>query len=275
MPGVVTGLMADDWSEELVDVRLTEKAIEFIDRHQRDNPDEPFFLYFVPSSPHIPWLVPDFMKGSTEGGPREELVALVDWCVGQIQETLERLDLVDKTMVIVTSDNGPRKGAADHRPAGDFRGLKAQIWEGGHRVPFIVSWPGHIQPGSSNEILSLTDMMATLADFFGVDLPDNAGEDSYSVLPALFGDSLPGNSALPRVFHSGNGVFAIQMGEWKMIQGTKGPGSGADRASEDSLFTKGQLYHMTSDPQETLDLWNELPQIVDSLNFLLERIKNR
>lgn len=274
MPGVVTGLMASDWSQEEVDVRLTRKAIDFIERHQANKPDDPFFLYFVPSSPHIPWLVPDFMKGKTEEGARGDLVALVDWCVGEITKTLEKHGLDKNTLLIITSDNGPRKGENGHKSAGDFKGLKAQIWEGGHRVPFIAKWPGRIKPGTkSNAVFSLTDMMATFAALYGVELPNNAAEDSYNVLPELLGHELSENGMRPRVFHSANGVFAIQQDDWKLIQGTKGPGSGKDNPKPDSLLLIGQLYNIASDPGEQFDLWDDYPEKVKELNKILERIK--
>lgn len=274
-PGVVKGLMASDWSQEDVDVRLTEKAIEFIGQHQQKSPDEPFFLYFVPSSPHIPWMVPGFMKGKSEEGPRGDLVALVDWSVGQITETLKKYGLDENTLIIVTSDNGPRKGANGHKSAGDYRGYKSQIWDGGHRVPFIAKWPGQIEAGTqSREVFSLSDMMATFAALFEVELPANAGEDSYNVLPALLGGTMEGNDSRPRVFHSGNGVFALQQGNWKLIQGTKGSGSGRDQAKTDSLLLLGQLYNIADDPFEENDLWNEYPEKVKELNEVLEAIKN-
>ena len=276
MPGVVTGLMASDWSQEDVDVRLTGKAVKFIERHQANMPDDPFFLYFVPSSPHIPWLVPDFMKGKTEEGTRGDLVALVDWCVGQLTETLEKYGLEDNTLLIITSDNGPRRGANGHKSAGHFRGYKAQIWEGGHRIPFIAKWPGRIKPGTiSDEIISLTDMMATIAALNGVKLPDNAAEDSYNVLPALLGGEMSENKLRPRVFHSANGVFAIQQGDWKLIQGTKGSGSGSDFVKADSLLLTGQLYNISRDPGEQYDLWNDYPEKVKELNKILEEIKSQ
>jgi arylsulfatase A-like enzyme len=275
-PGVVKGLMATDWSQEEVDVRLTEKAVDFIERHQENQPDDPFFLYFVPSSPHIPWMVPDFMKGKSEEGARGDLVALVDWCVGEITKTLEKHGLDDNTLLIITSDNGPRQGSNGHKSAGDFRGLKSQIWDGGHRVPFIAKWPGQIQPGTkSTEVFSLTDMLATFAALFGVELPDNTAEDSYNVLPALLGGKMSENTMRPRVFHSGNGVFAVQRGDWKLIQGTKGSGSGRDRVQPDSLLVKGQLYNVAKDPYEKSDLWDEYPDKVKELNQILEDIKNQ
>ncbi len=276
MPGVVTGLMASDWSQEDVDVKLTEKAVEFIESHQAKRPDDPFFLYFVPSSPHIPWLVPDFMAGKTEEGPRGDLVALVDWCVGQITEALKAHGLEDNTLLIITSDNGPRRGANAHKSAGEFRGFKADIWEGGHRVPFIARWPGKINPGTvSNEILSLTDMMATMAALVGAELPDNAAEDSYNVLGALLGDETAENKMRPRIFHSVNGVFAVQQGDWKLIQGTKGPGSGKDNVKPDSLLLTGQLYNISRDPGEQADLWDDYPEKAEELNKILEKIKSQ
>jgi len=274
-PGVVKGLMASDWSQEEVDVRLTEKAIDFIDKHQHESPDAPFFLYFVPSSPHIPWMVPDFMKGKSDEGPRGDLVALVDWSVGEISKTLKKYGLDENTLIIVTSDNGPRKGANGHKSAGDYRGYKSQIWDGGHRVPFIASWPGMIEPKTqSDEVFSLSDMMATFAALFEVELPANTAEDSYNVLPALLGQPMANNKMRPRVFHSGNGVFALQQGDWKLIQGTRGSGSGRDKAKQDSLLMLGQLYNIADDPFEQVDLWGDYPEKVQEMNQILETIKN-
>ncbi len=274
MPGVVTGLMASDWSQEEVDVRLTEKAISFIEKHQETKADEPFFLYFAPSSPHIPWLVPDFMKGKSEEGDRGDLVALVDWSVGEITKTLKKYGLDDNTLLIITSDNGPRQGRNGHQSAGDYRGFKAGIWEGGHRVPFIAKWPGKINPGTkSDEIISLTDMMATFANLTGATLPDNAAEDSHNVLNALLGGEISNNNMMPRVFHSGGGLFAIVQDNWKLIQGTKGRGTGRDIANPDSLLLVGQLYDLKNDPYEENDLWETYPEKVDDLNKILEDIK--
>ncbi len=275
MPGVVTGRMAADWSQEDVDIRLTEQAIGFIERHQQHRAKNPFFLYFVPSSPHIPWLVPESMKGASDEGPRGDLVALVAWCVGQIIRILEEQGLTANTLVIVTSDNGPRRGANGHKSAGNLRGYKAQIWEGGHRVPFIARWPGRIEAGTrSDDLFSLTDMMASFSALVGRDLPQNAGEDSYNVLPVLLGKATAENRTRPRVFHSANGVFALQQDQWKLIQGTKGAGAGKDRVHPDSLMRTGQLYNLNLDPYEEKDLWDQHPDIASKLHQTLERIKN-
>lgn len=258
-PGVVAGLMASDWSQEDVDIRLTEQAIGFIERHQAQRADDPFFLYFVPSSPHIPWMVPESMQGKSDEGPRGDLVALVDWCVGEILQTLEEYGLEENTLVIITSDNGPRKGANGHKSAGDLRGYKAQIWEGGHRVPFMARWPGKIEPGGvSNEVFSLTDMFATFSALLHIDLPEQAGEDSYNILPALLGKKMEENAARPRVFHSSDGVFAIQQEQWKLIQGAEGA---------------GELYKLDLDPYEQENLWDQYPERVLELSQTLESIK--
>ncbi len=214
------------------------------------------------------------MKGKTDEGPRGDLVALVDWCLGQITQTLEKYGLEENTLIIVTSDNGPRKGANGHKSAGDLRGYKAQIWEGGHRVPFIARWPGKIEPGTvSKEVFSLTDMMATFSALMSREVPDSAGEDSYDVLPALLGGEMVENSRRSRVFHSANGVFAIQQDQWKLIQGTKGPGAGRSVVNPDSLLLIGQLYDLDQDPYEQDDLWDQYPEIVLELNQTLEKIK--
>jgi arylsulfatase A-like enzyme len=273
LPGFVPGLMADDWSEEEVDPIFTKKAIEFIENHQKLSPEKPFFLHFCPSSPHIPWLAPDAAKGKSREGPRGDLVYLIDMCVGKIMDILDKYNLKDNTLVIVTSDNGPQKGANGHLSAGNFRGYKAQIWEGGHRVPFIARWPGKIKPGSiSDELISLTDLPATFAALTGTKLPENAGEDSFNILPSLTGKANHESPAV-RIFHSGAGAFAIRKGKWKLIQGTKGAGTGKFDLNSPTLNSVGQLYDLDQDPYEQNDLWETNPEKVRELIQLLEMCK--
>jgi len=213
------GWMAEGFDIRKVDVVFTRKAIEFIQRSCQQRPCKPFFLYLALSSPHAPWLPPDFIKGASKEGPRGDLVALVDWSVGQVLDALERLGIADKTLVIVTSDNGPRHGANGHKSAGELRGYKSHIWEGGHRVPFVARWPGRIEPGStSDEVICLTDLMATCAGILGVDLPADAGPDSFNILPALLGKKLDKPIRPAIVHHSCFGVFSIRAGRWKLIR---------------------------------------------------------
>jgi arylsulfatase A-like enzyme len=175
--------------------------------------------------------------------------------------------------VIVTSDNGPREGINGHKSAGDLRGLKGGIWEGGHRVPFIARWPGKIQAGTtSDEVVCLTDLMATCAAIVGTELLKDAGQDSYSILPALLGKKLDKPIREAIVHHSGAGVFAIRQGEWKLILESKGAGY-HDGPPEPS--SPGQLYNLANDPYEKNDLWAKRPEIVRRLKKLLDRYKKQ
>jgi arylsulfatase A len=263
LPGFVPGPMADDWSEENIDIILAEKAKAAIDRHLRQRPDDPLFLIVSTNSPHIPWLVPEFMKGRSKEGPRGDLVALFDWVVGEVDAHLKKRGISDNTLLIITSDNGAQKGANGHKSAMNFRGYKGDIWEGGHRVPFIVRWPGRVKAGAvSSELISLVDLFATFAELLGVPLPDNAAEDSWSVLPALLGKSLgkPLHEAL--VFQAGNGDLAIRQGRWKLIA----PKQEGERS---------ELYDLDADPGETRDVAADNPSIVAALSALLQRYKQQ
>ena len=263
LPGFLPGPMADDWSEEDIDVILAGKAQAAIDRHLQQKSNDPFFLVVSPNSPHIPWLVPESMKGKSKEGPRGDLVALFDWVVGEVDAHLKKRGISDNTLLIVTSDNGGQKGANGHKSEMDFRGYKSDIWEGGHRVPFIVRWPGKVKPGAiSGELVSLGDMCATFADLAGAPLPDNAAEDSWSVLPALLGKSQgkPLHEAL--IFQAGSGDLAIRQGRWKYIAAKQEGGS-------------GQLYDLDADPGETRDLAADHPPVASALSALLDKYRSQ
>lgn len=271
------GWMVPDWSQEDVDPTFTRKSIEFMERHVKASPDKPFFLYFVLSAPHAPWLPPDFVKGSTEEGPRGDLVALVDWSVGQILDTLDRLNLRDNTLIIFTSDNGPRIGKRGHKSAGPWRGYKSHIWEGGHREPFIARWPGRIEPGTTcDEVICFTDIMATCAAIVGADLPADAGEDSYNILPALLGEKLDKPIRPDVIHHSVWGVFSIRKGKWKLILDTQGSGGWVGPSDQYPVAgAPGQLYDMDKDPYEKDNLWDKRPKVVERLTKLLQKYKKQ
>jgi len=276
LPGVVTALMEPSWSMEEVDPVFTGKAIEFIDNHINTNPDKPFFLYLALSSPHIPWLPPDFTMGKSEEGARGDLGLVVDWSVGEINKTLSKHGIADNTLLIFTSDNGPRKGSNGHLSAGSFRGYKGNIWEGGHRVPFIARWPGYIDPGTeTSQTISLTDIFATFASLTGQTLTEKEAGDGYNILPAILGDSIENPGDEIRIFHSASGVFAIRKGKWKLIEGTKGSGSGNINLTRDSLENTGQLYNLEVDPFESNDLYESNPEIVLELKTHLLNFKNK
>jgi arylsulfatase A-like enzyme len=266
-------LMVPGWRHEDADIEFTNKATAFIKQHVKSQPERPFFLYLPLSVPHIPWLPPEFVKGKSKAGPRGDQVVLFDWSVGEVVKTLDKLGISDNTLVIVTSDNGPREEINRHKSAGDLRGLKGSIWEGGHRVPFIARWPGKIKAGTtSDEIICLTDLIATFAAIVGTELPKDAGQDSYNILPALLGKKLGKPIREAIVHHSGAGVFAIRQGEWKLILESKGAGY---HDGPPETGSPGQLYNLANDLYEKNDLWEKHPEIVKPLTKLLDKYKKQ
>ena len=271
------GWMAEGFDVRQVDTVFSGKAVEFMENNCKKTPEKPFFLYLALSAPHAPWLPPDFTEGRTDEGPRGDLVAWVDWSLGRVLDALDRLKLTEETLIIMTSDNGPRHGANDHKSAGDLRGFKSHIWEGGHRIPFIARWPGKIKPGStSNEVICLTDLMATCAAIVEKDLRDHAGPDSFNILPALLGKKLKKPIRPAVVHHSVFGVFSIRQGSWKLILDTKTSGGWVRPTGKGPVpGTPGQLYDLQKDPYEQNDLWDKRPEIVERLTKLLEKYKEQ
>jgi len=275
--GSRSGPMVPGWSNEDVDPTYIKKTNEFLKRHKDKNANQPFFVYLALSAPHAPWLPPDLVKGKSKTGSRGDMVLLVDWCVGQILDTLNRLKLIHDTLVIFTSDNGPRIGKEGHNSAGNWRGYKSHIWEGGHRVPFIARWPGKIEPDTvCDELICLTDLTATCAAIVGTELPENAGQDSYNILPALLAEK-PGKPIREAiVHHSCFGVFAIRQGHRKLILETKCSGGWVEPGGEGPKpGSPGQLYNLADDPYEENDLWEKHPEIVEHLASLLEKYKTQ
>jgi arylsulfatase A len=276
------GLMTPGWRDDVVDVRFTEKAVAFIDRHAAEHPDQPFFLYLTPSAPHRPCVPPEFITGASQAGERGDMVALVDWIVGEIDRALDRHGLTGNTLLMVTSDNGARLTNYDgrdygHKSCGELRGQKADIWEGGHREPFVARWPEHISPGTvSDQPVCLADLLATCAQIVGVELPPGAGQDSYSILPVLLDQTEEEPIREAVVHHSGDGMFSVRKGNWKVIFGL---GSGGfsepkhvDPGPGDPL---GQLYNMDDDWKETGNVWANHPEVVRDLTEILEQYRRQ
>jgi arylsulfatase A-like enzyme len=269
------GLMPPTWQDEEVDVTFAQKAVAWID--ERAEEDRPFFLYLTPSAPHRPCMPPDFVKGCSNAGQRGDMIVLFDWLVGQIDEVLRRHKLTDDTLLIITSDNGAQTtdyygNSWGHKANGDLRGQKADIWDGGHREPFIVRWPGKVQAGqTSNQLVYLGDLMATCAEIIGAELPNGAGPDSVSILPIIKGGEKPVRDAL--VHHSGDGMFSIRRGAWKFIDGLGSGGfSKPARIEPQPDGPGGQLYNIARDLGEQHNVWQEHPQIVAQLSELLAEI---
>ncbi len=268
-------------SFEAIDVlpTLTRKAVEFINAQAKAG--HPFFLYMPLNAPHTPILPSKEWQGKSDLGKYGDFVMETDWAVGEVLAALDAAGVGENTLVIFTSDNGcsPAARIADlqqqgHYPSADMRGHKADIFDGGHRIPFIARWPGRVKAGSRcDQTICLTDLMATCADMLGTKLPDNAGEDSVSILPALRGtDSAPLREAV--VHHSINGAFAVRQGKWKLelcadSGGWSEPKPGANEANG---LPDTQLYDLSTDIAESKNLQAAHPDEVARLTKLLERI---
>ncbi len=269
-------------SFEAVDVlpEVTRRTVEYIAAQAAEaKAGKPFFIYVPYASPHTPIVPSPEWQGRSGISAYADFVMQSDHSVGQILDALEQHGLARDTLVLFTSDNGCSPAAdvkglerQGHYPSARFRGYKADLWEGGHRVPFICRWPAQIRAGSSSpQVVCLTDLMATCADVAGEKVPENAGEDSVSFLPALLGeDKTPLREAV--VHHSINGMFAIRQGPWKLALC---PGSGGWAKPGDAEALKLglpgiQLYDLGADPAEARNVQAGHPEIVERLTRLLE-----
>lgn len=269
------GLMSPDWQDDQCDITFAKKATEFIKDHCQKNTQEPFFLYLPTAAPHRPCVPPDFMKGKSLAGPRGDMVQMFDWVVGQVVETIEKLGITDNTLIIVTSDNGARLTCFDgndygHRSNANLRGQKADIWDGGHREPFIVKWPGKVPQGAvCDELICLSDLSATAAGIFNDECPDSA-IDSTNILPTMFGGKIGPQKRKPVIHHSWNAYFSIRDGKWKLIKGL-GSGGFTEPTHEESKpnSPQGQLYNLEEDIEEKNNLWMQESAIVNKMEKLL------
>jgi arylsulfatase A len=255
---------------------LTERAVAAIDHHAQHHRQQPLFLYVPLSAPHTPWLPTDEYRGRSSAGYYGDFTVQVDATVGKILEALARHEMADEALVIVTSDNGSHWPVEDirrwdHAANLHYRGQKADIHEGGHRVPFVARWPGRVPAGAvSDELLCLTDMLATLAAVVGLDLPNEAGEDSFNMLPALLDQPRRQPIRPAAIHHSRTGMFAIRQADWKLIEGLGSGGFTAPvRVEPNAGEPAGQLYNLRDDPSEQHNLYAQRPEIVQRLTAQL------
>ena len=246
----------------------------------RGKAGQPFFLYVPLNSPHTPIVPSKEWQGKSGLGDYGDFVMETDWAVGEVLAAIDKAGIGDNTLVIFTSDNGCSKAAGinalekqGHYPSADLRGSKADIWEGGHRMPYFVRWPGKVKAGSrSGQIICHTDLMATCAELVGAKLPDNAGEDSVSILPALLGtDKAPLREAI--VHHSINGSFSIRQGNMKLeLCADSGEWTAPTPGSKESKsLPPTQLYDLGTDLAESKNLQAERPEEVARLSKLLDQ----
>lgn len=271
----------EGWGSKSFDIyktldHFTGKAQQFI-REATKNKEKPFFLYVTLTAPHTPWLPAEKFKGVSKAGLYGDFVAHTDDAVGRIMATLDSLNMTENTIVIVTSDNGAdwknadRKKFPDHQANYIFRGEKSDIWEGGHHIPLIISWPGKIAGNrEAKAIFCLNDFMATLAEMTQQKLPDGAGPDSYNYWPLIMGKDIAERPSI--IHHSNEGMFAIRKEKWKFIDGN---GSGGWSPARPDDKAPGQLYNMEADERETVNLYDQYPEIVKELKSLLDRQKKQ
>lgn len=262
----------------------TSKAVEYI-QAQKDG-DKPFFLYFAFPSPHAPIIPNDEFDGKSQAGPYGDFVFETDDACGRILAALDKAGLAENTIVIFTADNGPehyayaRDKKFDHWSAAPFRGLKRDIYEGGHHVPFIVRWPGVIEPGgSSAALVSQIDLMATLAAVVGFELPEDAAEDSHDLLPLI-----QGKTEAVRTTHIHNTFadkYAIRHGDWLLIDGKDGYHSRVDAQWEKKHNYPPddkqpvELYNLAEDVGQRNNIAAEHPEVVAELKALFAQIREQ
>jgi len=272
------GGLAPGFSHERVLPDLTAAALDFLQQQAQPGSDAPFFLYFALPAPHTPWLPTPEFRGKSGASMYGDFVLQVDDSVGQVLAALEEHGMADNTLVLFTSDNGPVWYSKDvekfgHRSVGPLRGMKSDAFEGGHRMPFLVRWPGRVPAGRvSDHLVCFTDLMATFAALAEVPVPGGGGGDSVDFSPVLRGRSMPPRG--PTVLKSDASV--LRDGRWKLITRL---GSGGftkpRRVAPVPGGPKGQLYDLQADLGETTNLWSKRPDIVARLSAALQREKAR
>ena len=261
-----------DWKLEKILPELTKRSVHFIDDSSRLK--EPFLLYLPLTSPHTPLAVNKDWINRSGLNPYADFVMETDACVGKILEALDKNGLSESTLVIFTSDNGcaPYAGVKElekqgHYPSGPLRGYKADAWEGGHRVPFLVRWPGLVGAGSiCDQLVHHADIFQTLADIWELKVAENSGEDSFSLLPVLKGGKTTVRTNA--ISTSIQGVPGVRMGSWKYIPA---PGSGGWAPGMDPTQSV-QLYNLVEDLGETRNLAFSMADKVSEMQVLLERL---
>lgn len=275
--GFMTGGNSARWVDEYMADAISQKALNFIEK----NKDNPFFLYYSTHDIHVPRVANPRFAGLSGMGPRGDVILQMDWAVGEIMKKLESLQLTEKTIIIFTSDNGPvvddgYKDQAvellgEHKPAGQLRGGKYSAFNGGTRVPFIVSWPGRIKYGESDVLISQVDFMASFAKMLGLNLNENDAADSFEMLEQLLGKSTVSRD---HFVQQGISTMALIKGEWKYIVPSDRPKINANTNTEMGTDPEPQLYNLKEDLGETKNLAKENPEKLKEMETLFQKIKD-
>lgn len=272
------GAISPDFKHGEVLDKFLGKAKVFLTNHQKQHQKDPFFLYLPLTAPHTPWLPKEAFVGKSGAGEYGDFTMQVDHLVGQLMVYLQENNLLENTIVFFASDNGPvwfheDKEKFDHASMGVLRGMKGDMWEGGSRIPFIVSAPTRFKKGAqSNQLICFTDMMATLADLLGDKTFNSADFDSHSFLPILKNPDSDKPARNELVIEKN----AYINGDWKYIEGS-GQGGIAARYAPDKKYIlsgkiPGELYHLKDDLSEQNNLYNEYPEKVKKMKLRLNEI---
>ncbi|MEM9252378.1 MAG: arylsulfatase [Planctomycetota bacterium] len=275
------GPMVEGWDPYAVLPTITDRAVAWLNDHGADGL---FFMYFAMPSPHAPIIPNEAYRGKSGAGAYGDFVVESDAMVGRLLQALDDNGLADDTIVIFTSDNGPEVYAFErwrdhgHWSSGPLRGVKRDLWEGGHRVPFVVRWPGVVEPGRvSDETVSQVDLVATFAALLGVELTRDEAIDSHDLLPLLRGE--PSGSSAPRatVQNTRPNAYALRQGEWLFINGPQGEHSKRPDWFRESWGdpqrapTPAMLFNLADDPAQRENLFVEYPERAAEMRALLDR----
>ncbi|MEN9554234.1 MAG: Arylsulfatase [Planctomycetota bacterium] len=278
--GFMSGGKSARWvDEDMADV-LTQRAVRFIDQHVATHKNQPFFLFFNAHDIHVPRVPHPRFAGVTTMGPRGDVIAELDWSVGEILRSLDQHQLTQNTLVIFTSDNGPVlndgykdeavEKAGKHIPSGPWRGGKYSAFEGGTRVPFLVRWPEKIQPGSvSDALICQIDFLASFSELIGEPLPPGAGRDSLPLMRTLTLEDRHGRDHLVEQA----ATLSLRQGKWKFIAPGRGPAINRQVNIETGNSPEVQLYDLATDPGETQNLAKSNVSRVQEMQALLKKIE--
>jgi arylsulfatase A-like enzyme len=283
------GWMAPGYEFIKADLLFYEKTRKFITEHRKNTPEKPFFAVFSTQIAHAPVLPAPEFNGATNAGPRGDFVHQLDILVGRVIDLVTDLGIDEETIILFSADNGAETVHVDwmrqdhnHDPSGGWRGVKRDGWEGGHRVPFIVRWPGRIPANQvSDQMTNTTDIFATLASITGYQLPENVATDSFDMLPAMVGTQDPKVSIRPHLItQSFRGEFQIRQGNWKYLDHKGSGGNNYTKGilqkyalKETEPEAPGQLYNLAADPGETTNLFSIESEKCQQLQTLLKKLK--
>ncbi|MCH9793167.1 MAG: arylsulfatase, partial [Planctomycetes bacterium] len=280
--GFYTGGHAARFRDEDLADKWVEQSNEFIEKHK----SEPFFLFFSSHDIHVPRIPHERFQGKTSLGFRGDSIIQLDWCVGELMKTLERLELAEKTLVVFCSDNGPvlddgyKDGAIEkigkHRAAGPYSGGKYSVYEGGTRTPFITRWKGRIEPGLSDELVCTIDLAASLAALTKQNLPKQSCLDSFNVLEALLGDdNAKGRDHIVQQNNGNNGTYALRTGKWKLHRYDRKTARNVvvETQLANTKVPKYQLFNLSDDPAEKRDVSEKHTEVMSRLKKQLAKIK--